>query len=150
MSGIWAQPFAVQLALAFLIMFVLVGMIIWAIRWSGSTPEATLRLRQARLGVSNQAIIDADRRLIVVRRDDVEHVLLIGGGHNDLVVERTIVRDWPIERSDGDRLLQIESTRQAIRSAHLTVEDAVDFPLQPAAEPSTRSLRDILRSLPDE
>jgi hypothetical protein len=144
MSGIWAQPLAVQLALASL-MFVLVWIIIWAIRWFGNTQEATLRLRQVRLGVSNQAIIDPDRRLIVVRRDDVEHVLLIGGGHNDLVVERTIVRDWPPERSDA-----IESTRQAIRSAHLTVEDAVDIPLQPDAEPSPRSLRDILRSLPDQ
>src|SRR5580692_779534 len=144
MSGIWAQPLAAQLALASLIMLVLVWMIIWAIRRFGSTQEATPRWRQVRLGVNNQAIIDAHRRLIVVRRDDVEHVLLIGGGNNDLIVERTIVRDWPLERSDGDRLLQIESTRQAIRSAHLTVEDTVDFPLQPDAEPSTRSLRDIL------
>ena len=94
MSGIWAQPLAVQLALASH-MFVLVWIIIRAIRWFGNIQEATLRMRQVRLGVSNQAIIDADRRLIVVRRDDVEHVLLIGGGHNDLVVERTIVRDWP-------------------------------------------------------
>jgi len=121
-----------------------------AIRRFGNTQEATLRMRQVRLSVSNQAIIDADRRLIVVRRDDVEHVLLIGGGHNDLVVERSIVRDWPPAPSDGDRLLQTEPTCQAPRSADLTVEDAVDFPLQPDAEPSTRSLRDILRSLPDE
>ena len=108
MSGIWAQPLAAQLALASLIMLVLVWMIIWAIRRFGSTQEATPRWRQVRLGVNNQAIIDAHRRLIVVRRDDVEHVLLIGGGNNDLIVERTIVRDWPLERSDGDRLLQIE------------------------------------------
>ena len=149
MSGIWAQPLAVQLALASH-MFVLVWIIIRAIRWFGNIQEATLRMRQVRLGVSNQAIIDADRRLIVVRRDDVEHVLLIGGGHNDLVVERTIVRDWPPAPSDGDQFLQIEPISQAPRSAHLTVEDAVDFPLQPDAESSTRSLRDILRSLPDE
>jgi Flagellar biosynthesis protein, FliO len=150
MAGIWAQPLAAQLALASLIMLVLVGMIIGAIRRFGNTQEATLRMRQVRLSVSNQAIIDADRRLIVVRRDDVEHVLLIGGGHNDLVVERSIVRDWPPAPSDGDRLLQTEPTCQAPRSADLTVEDAVDFPLQPDAESSTRSLRDILRSLPDE
>jgi flagellar protein FliO/FliZ len=148
MAGMWAQPLAALLAWASLIMLVLVGMI-WAIRRSGNTQKATIRMRQVRLGVSNQAIIDADRRLIVVRRDDVEHVLLIGGGHNDLVVERTIVRDWP-PAPDGDRLLQIEPTGIASRSAHLTLEDAVDFPLQPDAEPSTRSLRDILRSLPDE
>jgi flagellar protein FliO/FliZ len=104
-------------------------------------------LRIARLGVSNQASIDADRRLIVVRRDDVEHVLLIGG-HNDLVVERTIVRDRSPGRSDADPLLLI--ARQAVQSPSVTLaEDATDFPLQPSALP-TRSLRDILNSLPDD
>ena len=112
LSGIWGQPLAAQLALASLIMFVLVWMIIWAIRWFGSTQEATPRWRQVRLGVNNQATIDAHRRLIVVRRDDVEHVLLIGGGNNDLIVERTIVRDWPLKHHDGDGSGRIELAKR--------------------------------------
>ena len=146
MSGIWAQP-PVQIALASLSMFVLIGVIVWVIRWLDGTQVANPRLHVARLGVSNQASLDADRRLIVVRRDDVEHVLLIGS-HNDLVVERTIVRDRSPERSDADPLLLI--ARQAVQSASVTLaEDATDFPLQPDAVP-TRSLRDILSSLPDD
>jgi hypothetical protein len=103
MSGIWAQPLAVQLALASL-MFVLVCIIIRAIRWFGNIQEATLRMRQVRLGVSNQAIIDADRRLIVVRRDDVEHVLLIGGGHNAIRPEA----------SEGYRATSVSRTRRRV------------------------------------
>ena len=104
-------------------------------------------MRLACLGVSNQASIDPGRHLIVVRRDHVEHVLLIGG-YNDLVVERTIVRDRPRERSDVDPLLRI--ARQVAPSGPVTLaEHATDFPLQPSAV-LPRSLRDIFNSLPDD
>jgi hypothetical protein len=117
------------------------------IRWLDGTQEANPRLRLARLGVSNQASIDPGRHLIVVRRDHVEHVLLIGG-YNDLVVERTIVRDRSPERSDVVPLLLM--ARQAVRSASVTLAgDTNDFPLQPGVEPA-RPLRDILSSLPDD
>jgi flagellar protein FliO/FliZ len=147
MSGIWAQPLAVHIALASLSMVVLIGVILRVFRWLDGTRTATPRLRVPRLGVNNQECIDTDRRLIVVRRDDVEHVLLIGG-HNDLVVERTIVRDRPRERSDVDPLLRI--ARQVAPSGPVTLaEHATDFPLQPSAV-LPRSLRDILNSLPDD
>jgi len=147
MSGILAQPLAVQIALACVSMFVLVGVILWLIGWLGGTQETNSRLRLARLGVSNLASIDAERRLIVVRRDDVEHMLLIGG-HNDLVVERAIVHDRSSERSDANSLLL--TARQDVQSASLTLpEDADDFPLQPSAVPP-RSLRDILNSIPGD
>jgi hypothetical protein len=147
MSGIWAQPLAVHIALASLSMVVLIRVILRVFRWLDGTRTATPRLRVPRLGVNNQECIDTDRRLIVVRRDDVEHVLLIGG-HNDLVVERTIIRDRQRERSDVDPLLLI--ARQAVLSAPITLaEHAADFPLQPSAVPP-RSLRDILNSLPDD
>jgi Flagellar biosynthesis protein, FliO len=43
----------------------------------------------SRLGISEYYEIDKSRRLVLVRRDDVEHLLLIGGEH-DLVVESEI------------------------------------------------------------
>ncbi|MGY6709802.1 MAG: hypothetical protein ACXIVF_15905 [Rhizobiaceae bacterium] len=47
------------------------------------------RNRKARLAVLDATAIDNQRRLVLVRRDDVEHLILIGGA-NDLVVEREI------------------------------------------------------------
>lgn len=47
------------------------------------------RNRKARLAVMDAAAVDANRRLVLVRRDDVEHLILIGGT-TDLVVERDI------------------------------------------------------------
>lgn len=47
-----------------------------------------------RLGVVEHASIDGKRRLILVRRDDVEH-LIITGGPVDMVVETGIVPQSP-------------------------------------------------------
>ncbi len=43
----------------------------------------------ARLGISEYYEIDKDRRLVLVRRDDVEHLMLIGGAQ-DVVIESGI------------------------------------------------------------
>lgn len=45
-----------------------------------------LSKRQKRLAIVEVAAIDPKRRLVLVRRDQTEHLLLIGGG-SDLVVE---------------------------------------------------------------
>ena len=50
--------------------------------WFAPRPEP-------RLGVTEQANIDGRRKLVLVRRDDVEHLLMIGGPV-DIVVEEKI------------------------------------------------------------
>lgn len=47
------------------------------------------RNRRARLAVMDATAVDSHRRLVLVRRDDVEHLLLIGGP-TDVVVEHNI------------------------------------------------------------
>ncbi len=42
-----------------------------------------------RLGITEVAPVDAKRRLILVRRDQTEHLVLLGG-EGDLVIERNI------------------------------------------------------------
>jgi hypothetical protein len=45
--------------------------------------------RGARLGISEYYEVDKSRFLVLVRRDDVEHLVLIGGGQ-DVVIEQGI------------------------------------------------------------
>jgi hypothetical protein len=52
----------------------------------------------ARLGVSEYQDIDKSRKLVLVRRDDVEHLLLIGGPQ-DLLIESRI--ESPLSASSG-------------------------------------------------
>lgn len=49
------------------------------------------RSRQPRLGIVDIYELDRQRQLILLRRDNTEHLLLVGGP-NDVVVERNIVR----------------------------------------------------------
>ena len=49
------------------------------------------RSRQPRLGIVDVYDLDRQRQLILLRRDNVEHLLLIGGP-NDVVIETNIVR----------------------------------------------------------
>lgn len=58
-------------------------------RYSAGTYVAGGRNRKTRLAVMDAAAIDGHRRLVLVRRDDVEHLILIGGP-TDVVVEQHI------------------------------------------------------------
>jgi hypothetical protein len=55
------------------------------------------RARQPRLGVLDAFAIDARRRLVLIRRDNVEHLIMIGGP-NDVLIESEIVRA-PVQAS---------------------------------------------------
>lgn len=52
------------------------------------------RSKNARLAITDAASIDERRRLVLVRRDDVEHLIMIGGA-TDMVIESYIVKDIP-------------------------------------------------------
>jgi hypothetical protein len=60
-------------------------------RLTGGTFVAGGRGRAPRLSVMDAAAVDSRRRLVLVRRDDVEHLILIGGP-TDIVVEQNIVQ----------------------------------------------------------
>src|SRR5262249_29558367 len=55
---------------------------------------------QPRLAVIDQAIVDSRRRLVLIRRDNVEHLLIIGGP-SGVVVEQNIVRAATALREKG-------------------------------------------------
>ena len=49
------------------------------------------KARQPRLGLVDAFSLDGQRQLVIVRRDNVEHLLMIGGP-NDIVAESQIIR----------------------------------------------------------
>jgi flagellar protein FliO/FliZ len=94
------MPLAVRFFLAFLIVLGLIGAAAWAVRRFGSARlGGAVRGRQPRLAVIDYASVDARRRLILVRRDNVEHLVMIGGP-TDVVVEANIVRAVPAATRD--------------------------------------------------
>ena len=78
----WALAALVALAAILLIVRMVRGM-------NFGTFVAGGRNRKTRLAVMDATAVDTQRRLVLVRRDDVEHLILIGGP-TDVVVERDI------------------------------------------------------------
>ncbi len=79
--------------IAFVIVVALIGATAWLVRrFAGSSiGGGAARGRMPRLAVIDAAAVDGRRRLVLVRRDNVEHLLIIGGP-TDVVVETNIVR----------------------------------------------------------
>jgi flagellar protein FliO/FliZ len=129
------MPLAVRFFVAFLIVLALIGAIAWAVRRFGSGRLGTsTRGRQPRLAVIDYASVDGRRRLILVRRDNVEHLLMIGGP-SDIVVEPNIVRAVPAARDVGRAPAGIEAITRAIP---LPENGSGAWPLQPDANGGSR------------
>lgn len=88
----------VLFAIAILIGLFVLWMIVRAIR----RPRAAdgRRSKQARLAVTDAAAIDPRRRLVLVRRDDVEHLIMIGGP-TDIVIEQDIRRHSSVRQTQA-------------------------------------------------
>lgn len=85
-----------QVALAFGGLLLLLALFYYGARaLSGTTSRGAKWRPGQRIGVVDSMPVDGTRRLILVRRDDTEHLLLVGT-HGDLVIESNI----PMARRD--------------------------------------------------
>ncbi len=79
-----------RFGLALLFVLGLIGLCGWGARRLGMTPRVSAGAgRVKRLAIVEVAAVDAKRRLVLVRRDDCEHLLLLGAAQ-DVVVEAGI------------------------------------------------------------
>src|SRR5205085_9160866 len=85
--------YGLRFLFAFVVVLGLIALTTWLVRRFGGERlgAATTRGRQPRLAVIDAAAVDGRRRLILIRRDNIEHLLMIGGP-TDVVVEANIVR----------------------------------------------------------
>ncbi len=85
--------YGLRFLFAFIVVLGLIGLTAWLVRrfGAGRLGAAATRGRQPRLAVIDAAQVDGRRRLILIRRDNVEHLLMIGGP-TDVVIEPNIVR----------------------------------------------------------
>jgi hypothetical protein len=126
--------------LAFVIVLALIGVTAWLVRRFGADRfgGSSARGRQPRLAVVDAAAVDGRRRLVIIRRDNVEHLLMIGGP-TDVVVEQNIVRamgaprDKTVEPSLGRNLSVPDTLTRPVPLGEGTL-----WPLQPQPEINTR------------
>lgn len=87
---------AQKLIVASVVILVLLGLLLLVARQLKSgrlrvPGQGAGRQRQPRLGIVDSFDLDNQRQLVLIRRDNVEHLLMVGGA-SDVVVESNIVR----------------------------------------------------------
>src|SRR5205085_10090096 len=122
--------YGLRFLFAFVLVLGLIGLTAWLVRRFGSERlgTANARGRQPRLAVIDAATVDGRRRLILIRRDNVEHLLMIGGP-TDVVVEPNIMRAAAAPREAAPARTPTADTPRAVPLGEGTM-----WPLQPQAE----------------
>jgi hypothetical protein len=124
------MPTAVKFLLIFGFVLSLLFAFLWALRrfGTGQLGGASTRGRQHRLSVLEWAKVDNRRFLCLVRRDNVEHLLIIGGP-TDVVVEANIVR--AVSASRDVALARPAAVEPLPRAIPLPDNGNGSWPLQP-------------------
>jgi flagellar protein FliO/FliZ len=130
MNGLFGLelPTSVNFVIAFVVVLALIGAATWLVRRFGAPRiDAAARSRQPRLAVIDSAAVDGRRKLVIIRRDNVEHLLMVGGP-TDVVVETNIVRagaagtrEQPAVRANSGETLP----------RAMPLPDTTHWPLQP-------------------
>ena len=118
---------ALAAAIAAFLLFAVLVLLIVRLLFGNRLRMSGGRGRQQRLGVVDAFDMDRQRQLVLVRRDNTEHLVMIGGP-NDLLIESTIIRAEMRERSSPAAR---EATGQ--EAARLPVPESWAPPASPAA-----------------
>ena len=93
-SGAIIAQYVISLA----VVIALIALVVWGIRhFGGNSVRPAARGRLPRLAIVDTLPVDNKRKLVLLRRDNVEHLILIGGP-SDVVVEPSIVRQRVAQR----------------------------------------------------
>lgn len=121
----------VRFFIAFVVVFALIGVTAWLIRrfGTGALGGTGARGRAPRLAVIEAGAVDGRRKLVLIRRDNTEHLIMIGGP-TDIVVEANIVRGQSTRDAASSRV-----SSPAENLARPAAAEETAWPLQPEVTP---------------
>lgn len=109
--------------------------VLWVIRSRAPSPFVRGgRNRQPRLQVLDAAAVDARRRLVLVRRDDVEHLIMIGGP-SDIVIESRILPAAAEQPDSANRPQPVEQRPMSVDQRPASVARPETPPVSPPRPP---------------
>ncbi|MEM9329789.1 MAG: flagellar biosynthetic protein FliO [Pseudomonadota bacterium] len=119
---------AVQLVFITLLLIITLILIVWVFRRiAGSPSRRAARNRVPRLSITDSTMVDDKRYLVLVRRDNVEHLVLIGGP-TDVVVETGIMR---VKSAEQPNTRSAQETTAPAKEAEKTPQEK-----EPVATPA--------------
>lgn len=122
------------------IVLVLIVLGVWALKLLFGATGNVARGRSKRLSVIEVSPVDQRRQLVLIRRDDVEHLLLIGG-ESELVIETGIAADpapngkRPSRRATSNASTQNSGRREPSSANAVAAVTMVDAPHVDAEDP---------------
>lgn len=123
-AGAYGSRFLLAAGGVGLALLLLIG-ILWLLRSRAPSPFVRGgKNRQPRLQVLDAAAVDARRRLVLIRRDGIEHLIMIGGP-TDIVIESGI----------SDPATAGATTPAAPADVSITAERRLEQALEPRLEP---------------
>ncbi len=138
-GGSGNQLLTMLFALGVVLVLIVLG--VWLLKLISSVSGNAVRGRNKRLSVIDTLAIDQKRQLLVIRRDNVEHLIMVGGPQ-DVVVETGIpVEEQPVAQT-GRRpvpTVPVRAKPAAVPQPPKAAEPAAPEPLsapEPAAAPS--------------
>ncbi len=125
-----------QFLFALLFVLGLIGLFSVALKRLSMTGISGLRSGRGprRLSIVETVIVDGKRRMVLVRRDDKEHLLLLGAT-SDVVIETNI---------EADSRPELGAQNPSVSDAEMTT------PTSPAKQPPASFVTDIRRFLGNE
>jgi flagellar biogenesis protein FliO len=127
-------------ALGLVIVLIVFGL--WALKLLTRASERMGRGKQPRLSIVDSAIVDGKRKVLIIRRDNVEHVVMTGGPQ-DLVIESGIaVAEAPQPERRAQRPA---ATAQPTAPADIATPITPD---RPVSRDTVDRLRDLTRPAP--
>lgn len=124
------------------IVVVLIVLAVWLLKLVSSMSGNAVRGRNKRLSVVDTLAIDQKRQLLIIRRDDVEHLILTGGPQ-DVVVETGIaVVEAPVAQPSPRRPLPAFAGRRPEAKAEPVTSTNAGEPA-PASETAPRRSRSL-------
>ena len=136
-------PTPVNFVIAFAFVLLLIGAAAWLVCRFGSTRiDAAARGRQPRLALIDSAAVDGRRKLVIIRRDNVEHLLMIGGP-SDVVVETNIVRGAAVATRDAP---PVRNGAPETMPRPIQMPEPTPWPLQPEPAPAAASIQQPTRA----
>jgi flagellar biogenesis protein FliO len=146
MTSLFGTSAGTLLNAAFALGIVLVAIVfgLWALKLLTRASERMGRTKQPRLSIVDSATVDGKRKVMIIRRDNVEHVVMTGGPQ-DLVIESGIA--VVAETPQPERRAQ----RPAPAAAKPTAPSDIATPItpdRPVSRDAVDRLRDLARPAP--
>jgi flagellar protein FliO/FliZ len=135
------------------ITIVAIILVVWLLKFAFNASRNGLGNRVKRLGVISTAAVDNKRQLVIIRRDNVEHLIMIGGP-TDVVIEtgidpeESVAQKSPAKRSTKP-VAQVAPSKAEPRVDPVAAEPSAPAPKQPIpANPASISTTAFARPAP--